>query len=81
MTTELIERLQACADDPMWADHAEVSKGLLRKAIEALNQQAAPPKLTLALPIFEKRRIVIVSDEMIDGERLVCVAIDDKRNE
>jgi hypothetical protein len=35
------------------------------------------PKLVLALPIYEKRRIVIASDEVIDGERLVCVAIKD----
>ena len=32
------------------------------------------PKLVLALPIYEKRKIVIVSDEMIDGERVVCIA-------
>jgi hypothetical protein len=38
---------------------------------------AAPPepKLVLALPDYETRRIVIASDEVIDGERLVCVAI------
>jgi hypothetical protein len=33
------------------------------------------PKLVLALPDYETRRIVIASDEVIDGERLVCVAI------
>lgn len=59
-------------------------EGSKEEAIAAWNkraQQPTPeqqPKLTLALPIFEKRRIVIVSDEMIDDERLVCVAIDDK---
>lgn len=35
------------------------------------------PKLVLALPAYEKRRIVVASDELIDGERLVCVAIKD----
>jgi hypothetical protein len=34
-------------------------------------------ELTLALPDYEKRKIVIVSDEIIDGERLVCIAIKD----
>jgi hypothetical protein len=33
------------------------------------------PKLHLAMPAYEKRRVVIASDEMIDGERFVCVAI------
>jgi hypothetical protein len=39
---------------------------------------AAPPepKLVLALPDYETRRIVIASDEVIDDERLVCVAIE-----
>lgn len=33
---ELIRRLNACADDPMWADHAEISKATLRKAAALL---------------------------------------------
>ena len=32
----LAERLQACIDDPMWADHAEVPKTLLRQVAEEL---------------------------------------------
>jgi hypothetical protein len=32
----LAERLQACIDDPMWADHAEVPKTLLRQTVEEL---------------------------------------------
>ena len=32
----LHERLQACIDDPMWADHAEVPKTLLRQTVEEL---------------------------------------------
>lgn len=32
----LHERLQACIDDPMWADHAEVPKTLLRQTLEEL---------------------------------------------
>lgn len=35
------------------------------------------PKIVLALPDYEKRKIVIASDEMIDGERMLCVAIQD----
>ena len=37
----LVARLTACADDPMWADHAEVSKALLRKAAQALEEADA----------------------------------------
>ena len=33
------------------------------------------PKLTLALPDWDTRRIKILSDEYLPGERLVCVAI------
>lgn len=33
---ELVKRLNAAADDPMWADHAEVSKATLRKAATAI---------------------------------------------
>ena len=33
----LRDRLQACIDDPMWADHAEVSKALLRRAVEEMD--------------------------------------------
>ncbi|MFZ3286618.1 MAG: hypothetical protein WA191_07180 [Telluria sp.] len=49
---------------------------------EAVHLPAAPapteqPKLVIALPDYETRRIVIVSDEAIDDERVVCVAIED----
>ncbi len=37
----LVERLTACADDPMWADHAEAPKALLRKAAAALQEADA----------------------------------------
>lgn len=37
----LVARLTACAEDPMWADHAEVSKALLRKAAQALEEAEA----------------------------------------
>lgn len=36
----MLARLQRFADDPMWADHAEVPKALLREAIA--NIRAAP---------------------------------------
>jgi hypothetical protein len=38
---EVIARLRACADDPMWADHAEVSKRTLHDAISAMDEMAA----------------------------------------
>ncbi len=37
----LVARLTACADDPMWADRAEVSKALLRKTAQALEEADA----------------------------------------
>lgn len=37
----LAERLQACADDPMWADHAEVPKRLCSAAATALTSLSA----------------------------------------
>jgi uncharacterized Zn finger protein (UPF0148 family) len=52
----------------------------LKRHIEDYCQPAAAvqePKLVLALPIYEKRSIVIASEEIIDGERIVCVAIKD----
>lgn len=38
----IIAKLQACADDPMWADHAEISKSTLRQAIAMLATPPAP---------------------------------------
>jgi hypothetical protein len=37
----LVARLTACAEDPMWEDHAEVPKVLLRNAANALEETAA----------------------------------------
>ena len=42
----------------------------------ALVASPSQPKLVIALPDYDKRKIVIASDEVIDGERIVCVAID-----
>ena len=50
----LLERLQAAADDPMWADHAEVPKSWLREAIEALTAAPAPEDAEL---VKEARKI------------------------
>jgi hypothetical protein len=38
---QVINKLRACVDDPMWPDHAEVSKNLLRNAITYLNEVEA----------------------------------------
>lgn len=54
------------------ADHIERQEALIAE----LRKDAAP-KLIIALPDYEKRRIVIGSDELIDGERILCVAIVD----
>ena len=37
----LVARLTACAEEPMWADHAEVSKALLWNAAQALEEADA----------------------------------------
>lgn len=34
----LLARLRACADDPMWADHAEAPKALITDAANALEE-------------------------------------------
>lgn len=61
-------------------EHAKCNEVLARcrSALDAPAEQAQTvPKLVLALPVHEKRRIVVASDETEDGERLVCVAIED----
>ncbi len=39
--TSLLEHLQLCANDPMWADHAEVPKVVLRTAIKVVKERDA----------------------------------------
>ena len=38
--TKLIEGLRACADDPMWANHAEISKSLCSQSADLIERQA-----------------------------------------
>lgn len=38
MTLDLVQRLCAAVEDPMWADHCELSKKTVRDAIEELEQ-------------------------------------------
>lgn len=33
MTPDIVQTLKLCANDPMWADHAEVNKATLKRAI------------------------------------------------
>jgi hypothetical protein len=40
MAEHLIKRLRACAEDPMWANHAEVPKSLLSAAAAELERLA-----------------------------------------
>lgn len=71
--TEQIAMLQEALDDITLMYNARC---VARTALAATAaQEDSQPKLTLALPDYEKRKIVIASDELIDGERLVCVAI------
>ncbi len=39
--TDIVERLSACADDPMWADHCEMSKATARKAAAEITRLRA----------------------------------------
>jgi hypothetical protein len=41
----LIERLKLIADDPMWADHAEISKATVRRVIAALSDDAKDKRI------------------------------------
>ncbi|MHB1086121.1 MAG: hypothetical protein ACYCZ0_00030 [Minisyncoccota bacterium] len=51
---DLVKRLRLCADDPMWADHAEVSKTLLARAATALTaSREEVERLTARLAIVE----------------------------
>lgn len=39
--TDIVERLNACADDPMWAAHCEMSKATARKAAAEITRLRA----------------------------------------
>lgn len=69
--SELVQLLQGYANDPMWAEHAEVPKSLLRAAIKRINtlQMHAGDHLSLGNEIevlrqqlFEKEQEWIASD-------------------
>lgn len=47
---DLVDTLNDCADDPMWADHAEISKVTLRYTAGLLHELAAIAKATGAQP-------------------------------
>lgn len=42
---DVLDRLYDCINDPMWADHAEVSKSLLQEAARELEQLRAERRL------------------------------------
>jgi hypothetical protein len=50
--SRLIEKVKACIEDPMWADHCEVSKSTMQQIFEALEskQPAAAPSAP-AVPV------------------------------
>lgn len=56
-----------------WRDNLRAAIAM-HQAATARDEQ---PKLVLALPDYDKRQIIIASDEVIDGERIVCVGIKD----
>jgi hypothetical protein len=70
-----------CCASKYWSaaswSHALDDRDLARAAVATGAPVRPEPKLVLVLPDYDTRRIVIASDEVIDGERLVCVAIED----
>ena len=38
---DIVERLQACADDPMWAHHAEIPKSWCKQAADTISRLTA----------------------------------------
>lgn len=63
MTTEQILRnLQASLDDPMWADHAEISKATLREAIDYIKSGVEPEGNTGNIIIDRLIRRLMSSD-------------------
>jgi hypothetical protein len=55
----VVEMLNDCADDPMWCDHAEVPKRLLRKAAQALEEVDALAGHYMAQRDEERRRMAL----------------------
>jgi len=54
--TDIVERLRACEDDPMWADHAEIPKLWCKQAadeIERLEAKASQLASTLATRMLD----------------------------
>jgi hypothetical protein len=47
---ELINRLQAGADDPMWAEHCEMGRGTCAAAAALLREQAAEIERLTSIP-------------------------------
>jgi hypothetical protein len=50
--SQVIERLEACADDPMWADHSEVSKKTLREAVRHLRDRITDEQIESGVKAF-----------------------------
>lgn len=56
---DILQRLQAGADDPMWCNHAEISKRTLRDAIDAIQ--------ALQAVVEEAKRIFMAQLVLADG--------------
>lgn len=66
---QVIERLSACADDPMWANHAEVNKATLRAAVEHLSSEEQPQTAdTAGAPgATDAERAAWLADKIVAG--------------
>jgi hypothetical protein len=64
---EVIERLRACADDPMWANHAEVNKATLRTAVALLEADATETGAGRAVASWKKAAANMVAHWKANG--------------
>jgi len=59
--------LRICAEDPMWADHAEVSKTLLLRAAAEIERLTAALAAAVAEPVAIHQWRTIGCDDWYDG--------------
>lgn len=70
--TDLVERLRACADDPMWTSHAEVPKAICRKAASEIERlRAALAQRGEVVPQEPIGEVVIGEDGFTKGWTVV----------
>ena len=64
--TDIVERLSACADDPMWAEHCEMSKATARKAAAEITRLRAEAE-ALRKALQDVREALHLENEKLRG--------------